>query len=223
MIIDFNDEPVIIPDALIMILLPLLHQSDPISDLFREPLHLLPRLLHPLIYFLLHLAHLHATYLPSVVDYNLRRHLLDPLLPLLHQHLLLMHYLLAHSHSTAPVLLSLQFHRKLLLRPPKLVQAFDLLSQALTQGVKLRQVLFDRRFLRELLFKLVDLHAHLHDLPHKHVIVCRLLSLRDLHCLRGLLECEEVVELVLDGVSQRLDLRELLGHQLLQLRVLLVR
>jgi len=222
MIVDFNDEPVIIPDALIMLLLPLLHQPDPVSDLLREPLHLLPRLLHPLIYLLLHLAHLHATYLP-VVDYDLRGHLLDPLLPLLHQHLLLMHYLLADRHSAAPILLSLQFHRKLLLRPTQLVQALDLLSQALTQGVKLRQVLFDRRFLRELLFKLVDLHPHLHDLPHQHVIVCSLLSLRYLHCLRGLLECEEVVELILDGVSQRLDLRELLSHQLLQLRVLLVR
>ena len=221
MIIDFNDEPIIIPDALIMLLLPLLHQTDPVSDLLREPLHLLPRLLHPLIYLLLHLAHLHATYLP--IDLYLRGHLLDPLLPLLHQHLLLMHYLLADRHSTAPVLLSLQFHRKLLLRPTQLVQTLDLLSQALTQGVKLRQVLFDRRFLRELLFKLVDLYAHLHDLPHKHVIVCGLLSLRYLHCLRGLFEREEVVELVLDGVSQRLDLRELLGHQLLQLRVLLVR
>jgi hypothetical protein len=46
--------------------------------------------------------------------------------------------------------------------------------------------------------------------------------LRDLHGLRGLLEREEVVQLGLDGVSQRLDLRELLGHQLLELGILLV-
>jgi len=132
-----------------------------------------------------------------------------------------MHYLLADRHSTAPVLLSLQFYRKLLLRLPQLVQTLDLLSKALPETVNLREVLFGSRLLRELLLQLVDLHAHLHDLPHQHVIVCSLLSLRDLHCLRGLLEGEEVVELVLDGVSQRLDLRELLGHQLLELGILL--
>jgi len=182
MIIDFNYEPIIIPDALIMILLPLLHQPDPVSDLLREPLHLLPRLLHPLVYLLLYLAHLHATYLP-VVDHDLRWHLLDPLLSLLHQHLLLMHYLLADCHSTAPVLLPLQFYRKLLLRLPQLVQTLDLLSQALPETINLREVLFGCRLLRELLLQLVDLHAHLHDLPHQHVIVCCLLSVRDLHCL----------------------------------------
>ena len=221
MIVDFNDEPVIIPDALIMILLPLLHQPDPVSDLLREPLHLLPRLQHPLLYLLLDLAHLHTTDLPSV-DHDLRWHLLDPVLTLLHQHLLLMHYLLPDRHSAASVLLSFHLQRKLLLRLPQLVQALDLLSQALPETVNLREVLLARRLLRKLQLQLVDLYSHLHDLPHKHVIVGSLLSLRDLHGLRGLLEREEVVQLGLDGVSQRLDLRELLGHQLLELGVLLV-
>lgn len=182
MIVDINDESVIIPDALIMILLLLLHQPDPISHLLCEPLHFLPCLLHALIYLFLDFAHVHTiVLLMLLVDLNLRGHLFDPLLTLLHQHLLLLHDLLSDRDGTAPVLLSLQLIRELLLRPPQILQVLHLLTQILTETVNFGNVLLGCRLLGELLFQLVYFHSHRYDLPHEHVIIGSLLILRQLY------------------------------------------
>jgi hypothetical protein len=206
MIIDINEESIIIPDPLIMILLLLLHQPDSVSHLLCKPLHFLPCLLYALIYLLLNFAHVHTIELLISVDFDFRGHFLHPLLTLLHQHLLLLHDLLSDSDGTAPVLLSLHLIRQLLLPLPQLLQVLHLLIKIPIQTVNFGQALLGCRLLRELLLQLVHFHAHRDDLPHEHVVVGRLLTLRDLHRLRRLLERKDILELGLDSVSQRLDL-----------------